>query len=279
MRIRSKTVLLLVVLPSCSPLALYTGSVSVEGVDAPEPLKLHWDTEDMQERAAEVGRVVAPRIRGKTVAVEGRLHYEFAADPGPIDVAFWYDSNGNEVLDAGDKMGRVSKRVEGADVGLGCVPDKAIIPHIHLGETLGVAAHFGSGASPPGRLRPCAIDLHITGQLEPQNPTVVDRSLPITIMSAEYVKSPETQAPLPLRRDTVLELDHETTVLRDGSIRYEGEDWSGRASFASDGRPTTVVVEQAADARVFTYTYRWTCADEPPYKPPAYLDELTAAPP
>lgn len=133
MRLRPALLLLLVVPPSCTQSAIFIGSATIEGINAPDPMRLHWSVADDGRAKLEPHTVAV--MREGTMLVDGRLQFEFRADPGPIDVAFWYDVNGNEVLDTGDKTGRLNERVKGRDIGLGCLPLKTIIPPTHLAQT------------------------------------------------------------------------------------------------------------------------------------------------
>ncbi len=282
MRTRNLILLTLGLVASCSRVATYTGSVSIEGIEVPDPNKLHWGTAVNEDWTAPLGEVTPEGDRARTTASGGRLQYEFGGSPGPIDIAFWYDANGNGALDSGDKTFRVAERVQGIGNDM-CRNEKTVVPHAHLSETFAAPSPAPavqpdtSDASPTaGRLQPCAIDLHVTGQIENHGGAEVDeRVTGLSVMSHDHLESPKTMAPIPLLKSTVVELDLETKEDAKGRISFEGPEGEVVTyTFGGDGRPSTIEIDPVADPRDFTYTYAWDCSGRAKAPAPAYHDDI-----
>ena len=133
-------VAMVIAVVSCSPTVRLETLIVVPGSNLPDPEKLHvagtktCPAGPVATPDATLGKGDAEFHRVRTSASGLTIESAFRGGHCTLRVAFWYDANGNGVVDEGDAMG-ATEQVDAVDRGL-CAGNLSRAPDVRLTSAL-----------------------------------------------------------------------------------------------------------------------------------------------
>lgn len=115
------TVVLALVAGSCSPSVVYQLEVEVDGVGELHADRLHVGTSRNASERVPVPWATPTAMTDATITVEGRsilVTIRVPQQQAELGARFWYDTNGDDIPNASDRVGRLTKRASGEDLGM-----------------------------------------------------------------------------------------------------------------------------------------------------------------